>query len=274
MNSNSHVSFPSYGNAFGDELSLDSVRQRAPAVFAESAHDTLSPRYTFIPTAKVLDGLMNVGFMPVDARQNQARRASPLHACHAIRLRRRFEIVSLEDSILELLLLNSHDGRQTYQVHLSIFRVVCCNGLIASRGTFPSYRVSHRGDVVDEVVVSALKVAEKFESLASQVEQMQQRRLLKEEQLRLAQGALALRYPDPEKSGLEPAQLLTCRRREDLGNDLWRLTNVIQENLLRGGLSRRSESGRFIRTRRITSVSRDVELNSRLWDLATDVLTG
>jgi hypothetical protein len=272
MNTHFNMSVPTYDNAFGRELSLDAVRQRAPAVFAGAALDTVSPRYTFIPTASVLTGLMNVGFVPVDARQNQTRRASPLHARHAVRFRRRFETVSLNDSILELLLLNSHDGRQTYQVHLSIFRVVCCNGLIASRGAFPSYAVSHRGNVVDEVIEGALRIAERFEGLAAQVERMQQRRVCKDEQVGFAEAALALRYPDTAKSGLQAAQLLTCRRVEDLGDDLWRVTNVVQENLLRGGLSRRSESGRLMRTRRIISLSRDVELNSRLWELATEVL--
>ena len=37
-------------------------------------------------------------------------------------------------------------------------------------------------------------------------------------------------------------------------------------------LTRRSTNGRLVRTRRLTSISRDVQLNGQLWDLATDVL--
>jgi hypothetical protein len=37
-------------------------------------------------------------------------------------------------------------------------------------------------------------------------------------------------------------------------------------------LSRRSASGRFTHTRRITSIKEDVRLNSQLWDLAIEVL--
>jgi hypothetical protein len=33
---------------------------------------------------------------------------------------------------------------------------------------------------------------------------------------------------------------------------------------------RRSSSGRLVRTRRLTSITRDVRLNGRLWDLALD----
>jgi hypothetical protein len=55
-----------------------------------------------------------VGFVPVDARQTHARKASPLHARHVIRLRRRMETVSLRDSIPEVVLWNAHDGSGAY----------------------------------------------------------------------------------------------------------------------------------------------------------------
>ena len=69
-----------------------------------------------------------------------------------------------------------------------------------------------------------------------------------------------------------PAQLLTCRRVEDVGNNLWTCLNKVQENLLRGGLSRLTASGRRTRTRRITSIAEDVRINGRVWDLAEEVL--
>jgi hypothetical protein len=100
---------------------------------------------------------------------------------------------------------------------MGIFRVVCTNGLIVSRGAFPGYCVSHRGNVVDEVIAAALKISEQFDSLAVQVERMENRRMPKDEQLRFAEAAQALRYPDAVQAGMQPSQLLTCRRAEDLG---------------------------------------------------------
>jgi hypothetical protein len=272
MNSLSGVSFPSHSNALARELSLDAVRLRAPAVFAASAHERMSSRYTFIPTERVLNGLINVGFVPVDARQSSTRSMSPLHARHVVRLRRRFETVQLNDSVLEILFLNSHDGTSAYQLRIGIFRVVCTNGLIVSRSAFPTQCVRHRGNIVDEVVVGALQMTERFENLAAQIEHMEQCRLPKDDQLQLAGRALTLRFPKGVESGLEPAQLLTCRRTEDLGDDLWRVTNRIQENLLRGGLTRRTGTGRLIRTRAITAIREDVRINSGIWDLAMEVL--
>ena len=170
MNNMSDISFASHGNALARELSLEAVRQRAPAVFAASPHERMSPRYTFIPTERVLAGLINVGFMPVDARQTHARSTSLLHARHIVRLRRRFETVQLNDSVLEVLFLNSHDGTSAYQLRIGIFRVVCTNGLIVSRSAFPTQCVAHRGNIVDEVVIGALQMTERFESLAAQIE--------------------------------------------------------------------------------------------------------
>jgi uncharacterized small protein (DUF1192 family) len=232
----------------------------------------MSAKYTFIPTDRVLTGLTRAGFIPVDARQTQARKASPLHARHVIRLRRRIETISLRDSIPEVVLWNAHDGSGSYQLRLGCLRVVCLNGLIVSMGAFPSVRVAHRGDIVDEVVTSAIEISERFGVLASQVERMENRLLRKDEQMRFAERALAIRLPEPAQSGLLPEQLLTCRRVEDLGSDLWTCLNKVQENLLRGGLSRWTASGRRTRTRAITSIVEDVRINGRVWELAEEVL--
>ena len=269
---NSDLSFTSHANAYERSLSLDAVRALAPAAFASSAHERTSAKYTFIPTERVLTGLMEAGFVPVEARQTHARRSSPAHARHVLRLRRRFETVQLKGSVPEVVFLNSHDGSSAYQLRMGLFRVVCTNGLIVSRGAFPAYCVPHRGNVVDEVVTGALKLSENFERLAAQVERMEQRHLFKDEQLRFAERALALRYPNPEEARMQPSQLLNCRRVEDTNDDLFTVLNRCQEALLRGGCCRRAVSGRLSRTRRITSIKEEIRLNSGLWDLATEVL--
>jgi hypothetical protein len=99
---------------------------------------------------------------------------------------------------------------------------------MVSKGAFPAYCVCHRGNVVDEVIEAALKVSEQFETLAIQVERMERRRVMKDEQLRFAERALALRYPDPMLAGMQPSQLLNCRRVEDIGDDLWTVLNRVQ----------------------------------------------
>ena len=92
------------------------------------------------------------------------------------------------------------------------------------------------------------------------------------ERLAFAGRALALRFPELEQAGMQPSQLLGCRRTEDAPDTLWSVFNRVQENLLGGGLVRRTPTGRLSRTRRITSIREDVRLNGRLWDLAEEVL--
>jgi len=272
MNTNPGLSFASHANVFGAVLSPESIRQLAPAVFAPSAHERMSSKYTFIPSERVLSGLMQAGFVPVNARQAQTRSGSPLHARHVIRLRRRFETVQLRESVPEVIFLNSHDGTSAYRLLTGVFRVVCTNGLIVSRGAFPAYCVAHRGNVVDDVVAGAIALSERFTVLAEQVERMERRRLFKDEQIRFAERALALRFPEPAQAGMTGSRLLTCRRTEDGGDDLWSTLNRVQENLLRGGLSRQTAKGRLVRMRGITSIRQDVRINSGLWDLAAEVL--
>ena len=101
MNTSTDLSFTSRASVFDRTLSLESIRQQAPAVFAPSADEHRSIRYTFIPTERVLAGLLQAGFVAVDARQTRTRSASPLHARHVVRLRRRFETVQLRDSVPE-----------------------------------------------------------------------------------------------------------------------------------------------------------------------------
>jgi hypothetical protein len=68
---------------------------------------------TFIPTERVLTGLMQAGFVPVEARQTRARHGMA-HTRHVVRLRRRFETVQLKDAVPEVVFLNSHDGTSAY----------------------------------------------------------------------------------------------------------------------------------------------------------------
>src|SRR5262249_23101055 len=153
-----------------------------------------------IPTERVLSGLINAGFVPVDARQARTRSASPIHAQHVVRLRRRYETIALRDSVPEILFLNSHDGTSAYQLRMALYRAVCTNGLIVSRGAFPTICVAHRGNVVDEVVTGALEISERFDRLAAQVERMESRHMEQAEQVHFAERALALKYPDIAQS--------------------------------------------------------------------------
>ena len=54
-------------------LSNDQIRNVAPSIFAEAAHESRSARYTYIPTIDVLNGLRKEGFQPRRAQRGKAR---------------------------------------------------------------------------------------------------------------------------------------------------------------------------------------------------------
>ena len=257
-----------YGSAFVQRLSPEVLQHHAPAVFAPSAHERLSAAYTFVPTERVLDALAQAGFFPVEARQARTRTASPPHARHLIRLRRRLETVALKEAVPELLLLNSHDGTSAYQLRAGLYRAVCTNGLVVSVGVMPAWRILHRGNVVDEVVRGALAMSERFGALATQVERLERTVLDEPQRLAFAREARALRFPNDRPGAVAPADLLRPRRPEDVGDDLWHTLNTVQEALLQGGVRRWTVRNRLTRMRRITAIREGLRLNSALWDLA------
>ena len=86
-----------------------------------------------------------------------------------------------------------------------------------------------------------------------------------------AQAAHNMIYDEPEQAPIQPHQLLDERRYDDKGNDLWTTFNVVQENVMRGGLkgTTRGNNGRLRRTttRPVKALDRNIKLNQALWVL-------
>ena len=111
-------------------LTNDELRQVAPSVFAEAAHDSRSARYAYIATIEILNGLRREGFEVFDARQARTRLPDRTeHTKHLLRLRHASHTgrALAGDSVPEILLLNSHDGSSSYQMMGGIFRFICAN---------------------------------------------------------------------------------------------------------------------------------------------------
>lgn len=248
-------------------LSNEDIRAVAPSIFAAEKHDSRSERYTYIPTIEVLEGLRREGFQPFMACQARCRdERKREHTKHMLRLRRADQIVSGEAN--EIILLNSHDGTSSYQMLAGTFRFVCCNGMVCGE-TLNDIRVPHKGNIVDNVIEGAFRVVDDFELIDSQVDGMKSLALKAAEQEAFAHSALALKY-DPEVGAapITEQQILEPKRCEDVGNDLWRTFNRVQERMLQGGLNGRTANGRRMTTRAVTGIDSDIKLNRALWVLA------
>lgn len=222
---------PATGRAFSPTFALDGAT--APAVFADDRARRLTPRYRFISTSQVVDALLEAGFEATGAR-------------HLVRLRRARETLVFADAIPEIVLLNAHDGSRAYQLRAGLFRPVCLNGLLARVGDFGFVSVPHRASAVADVVEASLRLAAHFDALGGTVRRMADRRRRSPDE-----HALRIRHPDLDRLPYAPMRLLEARREADAGESLWQVDNVVQENLMRGGLPYASTRGRAMRSRQI-----------------------
>ena len=56
----------------------------------------------------------------------------------------------------------------------------------------------------------------------------------------------------------------------DKGTDLWTAFNIVQENLIKGGLPGRTAKGKRTTTRAVTGIDGDIKLNQALWKMAEE----
>jgi hypothetical protein len=251
------------------------LTQSVPAAFAETPDVTRTSRhYQFISTARVIDALLEAGFEPTSAQQTRSRSGSSVHhARHMIRFSYVKNALSLIDAVPELILINSHDATSAYTLRAGLFRPICTNGLVSQIGDFGLLHVPHRGNVIHNVVDAALSIARGFNDITRVVQKMAQRLLSDRERWDFAARALQIRYPNHEAYlPVSSDQLLDARRNADFGNTLWLTYNVVQENLVAGGLQGRSASGRSSRTRAIRAIREDIRINVGLWNHAMTLL--
>jgi hypothetical protein len=246
-------------------LTNDEIAHYAPSVLATEAHQSRGERYAFIPTINVLDGLRDAGFQPYEVRQTKCRdEGKKEHTKHLIRLRHADSIAAQE--VPEIILLNSHDGSSSYQLLAGLFRFVCSNGLIAG-DVCNDIRIRHSGNVVDNVIEGSFQVLDNLKEVESRVDQYKAITVTPAEKLLLANAVTEVRWGSDEEAPIDPANLLRPRRWEDRKDDLWSLTNVLQENVIQGGIRGKSKNGRRTSTRAVGGVNENVRLNKAIWTL-------
>jgi hypothetical protein len=261
-------------------LTEDELRQRAPSIFAVTAHESRSERFAPIPTIEILRGLAREGFLPVSAQQSTARDLGRRDFTkHMIRLRRMGEArYQVGDVIAEAILKNANDGSAAYDLLLGLFRIRCLNGMVAKFGDVDAVKVRHTGSpetVMGKVIEGTYRVIGNSERALAAPQDWARIQLDQAEAAAFAEAAHGLRFADADgqvSTPVQPRQLLIPRRQDDTGADLWTRFNVIQENAIRGGLSAigRNATGQRRRhtTRAVTGIDQDVKLNQALWTLA------
>lgn len=253
-------------------LTDEQIQRVAPSAFAGQAYSKQSDRYAFVPTIAVIDGMRNAGFFPVKAMQSRTRiEGKQNFTKHLIRFRSGDQAaITVGDSLLETVLINSHDGTSAYDLSMGVFRLVCSNGMVVG-DVFESIHIRHIGNIIERVIEASVNMLRNAPKIAESVNRFRTITLTPQEQLLLAEGAHSLRFEEGSNMALSvtPEKLLTVRRSQDSGSDLWSTFNRVQENTMRGGLrGNRLPGVNRIRSRAVKGIDQDTKLNKALWTLA------
>jgi Domain of unknown function (DUF932) len=261
------------GHMLTDGLSNDEIQRYAPSVFAGQASARQSERYAFIPTINVVEAMRAANWSVVKASQSSTRdEARKGFTKHMLRFRANdTRLTAVGDSLLEVVLINSHDGSSQYSLQAGVFRLVCSNGMVIADSLIDAIKVRHTGNVIDMVIDGSARILENTPKVQDVISTWKQITLSTPEQRLLAESAHSLRFD--EGSAIRPEQLLNPRRRDDAGSDLWSTFNRIQEHTIKGGdraYDRNADNGRGrrVRSREVKNISGNVSLNKALWSLA------
>jgi hypothetical protein len=258
-------------------LDNETLHRKAPSIFATGPIVGVSSRYTFVPTARIVSGLRDEDWVPVDVEEQRIRTETRRgFQKHLIRFRRAEQMETLDEWNVELVLINSHDAGCAYQLHAGIYRRICSNGLVMSDGSFSALRFRHAGLNPEDVILASFRLMEFMPRVGEKIHRFREFQVDARESLAFVQRALAFRYGAQELAPVDPGMLLKARRPEDEGTDLWRVMNRVQENLVRGGISdgRRDQRGRLRSVRALRGIDSKVTVSKVVWELADHLASG
>lgn len=248
-----------------------------PSIFASRSSESTSSKYALIPTIDCVRALDSHGYKVVAAQQTRARSAdNKAYTKHMLRFRREENLqrsFANKEECEEIILVNSHDGKSSYQLKGGIFRFVCCNGLVIGDTLFHQ-KVRHQGNVVQGVIEAFGQIIDVLPKAKEKIEAWKGIELKEDAKRVYAESAMLLKY-DKDEMPFDAGRLIRPRRMEDAKSDLWTTFNAVQENMIRGGIAyvdrKTDERGyttkRWNSTRRVGSVSENVRLNTALWSL-------
>ena len=174
-----------------------------------------------------------------------------------------------DDVFPQILLTNSHDGKNAFTFTAGLFRLVCENGLVVSSQEFENMKLRHYGYSFEELQNTIKAMVEKLPLTVESLNKFKAVQLGQEQALDFAKKALETRFTKEELEiiDVDLDKLLTPTRPQDQGSDLWSVYNVIQEKLV-NGMFNYTYGTKNRKARKIKNFKQDLVLNEKLYDLA------
>ena len=247
-------------------LTIDDLRTTVPAAFADGpALDRVSNRYSFISTKQIIGECVNRGWFPTEARQSR-RVQDTRHATHMITFRQKDPSVKVEGAAPQLTLFNNHMALKRAKLLAGFFKFICSNGIVVGTGIAET-RVTkvHIDDAALEFEAAFQSALTNVDNAVQTIQRWSATDLNFQQERQFADQCVLMKEHDVPfwASENDSRAFLERRRREDFRHDLWTVFNVIQENMIRGGVKPKRRE-----TRGINNVNEIERLNVGLWNVA------
>ena len=256
-------------------LTKANIMSMAPSVFAESPSDEVSKHYTHIPTERVIDDMEVLGWKPIEAKQVAARtKHTKGFQKHLLVFRNDDVVINGEDGdtvFPQIMLTNSHDGKNSFKFQAGLYRLICSNGLVIADEQFESVKMRHMGYSFEDLQNMIKEMVGKLPLTVESMNKMKAIEMGEEQILAFVKDALNARFTKKEMKRIEVdlKELTTPTRKEDTGSDLWSVFNVVQEKLITGDFSYRA-GGKPRKAREVKNFKQDMVINKKLFNVALE----
>ena len=256
-----------------DFLSKEEIKSKAPSVFTSTAAQGVSEKYTHIPTSNVIEDMDLLGWKVVDAKEVKARKGIGFQK-HLLVFRNEDVVINGADGdtvFPQILLTNSHDGKNSFTFTAGLFRMICENGLVVSTEQFEDVKMRHMGYTFEELQEQIKGMVERLPLTVESMNKMKQIKMSQDMAVEFARKAVATRFNENEIENIsvDINTLLAPTRKEDEGNDLWSVFNVVQEKILEGDFNY-TFGVKVRKARKIKNFSQDLKINKELFNLALE----
>ena len=256
-----------------DFIDKSEIKNRANSIFTTTGSPSTSDKYAHISTEKIIDDMELLGWGVVDAKQVKARKSVGFQK-HLVVFRNSEIVIDGADGdtvFPQILLTNSHDGKNAFIFTAGLFRMICENGLVVCNQEFENLKIRHYGYDFEELEKTINAMVEKLPLTVESMNRFKTTVLNSNQMLDFAKRALNSRFTDSELEHItiDLNDLLTPSREEDKGNDMWSVFNTVQEKLTHG-LFNYGYGSKNRKARKIKNFNKDMELNNKLYQLANE----
>lgn len=254
-------------------LSNDELFNVAPSIFSENPIETVSDKYAFVPTHKLLDIFRDAGYYPIMASESKAREENQGYQKHIILFRSLENLLrpNAKDEYEDIVLTNSHNRTSSFIVDLAIFRIVCSNMLVVPSKSFVHHSIVHVGFNKNKVKNAIAEVTSYMPKIKELVATFKSIHLTKAEEQMLANAAIDIRF-DTNTHYIEADELLKVNYEEDNVPTLWSAYNRIQEAMIRGGVKMKNLiTNKTFTSKAINGIDATIKFNKELFEAVEQV---